>query len=63
MTDEELYQTLKLGRQLRVITTAHCENPELIAVLQQELVASGKQGQNFIMKAGLHWWRQRACII
>ena len=47
VTDEELYQTLKLGRQLGVITTAHCENPELVAVLQQELVASGKTGPEF----------------
>lgn len=47
VNDEELYQTLKLGRQLGVITTAHCENPELIAVLQQELLAAGKTGPEY----------------
>ena len=44
VTDEELYQTLKLARKLGVITTAHCENAELIAIRQQELLAAGKTG-------------------
>jgi len=42
VTDDELYNTLKLARELGVITTAHCENPELISALQQQLLAEGK---------------------
>jgi dihydropyrimidinase len=42
--DAELYQTLQLARKLGVIVTAHCENAELVARLQQELVAAGKTG-------------------
>ena len=44
VTDEELYQTLKLARKLGVITAAHCENAELIAIRQQELLAAGRTG-------------------
>jgi dihydropyrimidinase len=44
VTDEELFQTLKLARKLGVITTAHCENAELIAIRQRELLAEGKTG-------------------
>lgn len=42
--DGEMYQTLALARQLGVIVTAHCENAELVARLQQSLVAQGKTG-------------------
>jgi dihydropyrimidinase len=42
--DSELYQTLVLGRKLGVITTAHCENAELVSRLQQALLSSGKTG-------------------
>jgi dihydropyrimidinase len=42
--DGELYQTLALAKQLRVITTAHCENAELVSRLQQALLAEGKTG-------------------
>jgi len=42
VTDEELYNTLKLAKELGVITTAHCENPELISAMQQQLLAEGK---------------------
>jgi dihydropyrimidinase len=44
VTDEELFHTLKLAAELGVITTAHCENAELVAQLQQELLAAGKTG-------------------
>jgi dihydropyrimidinase len=44
ITDEELYQTLKLAAELGVITTAHCENAELVSRLQQSLIAAGKTG-------------------
>jgi dihydropyrimidinase len=42
--DGEMYETLSLARKLGVIVTAHCENPELIARLQERLLASGKTG-------------------
>jgi dihydropyrimidinase len=42
--DAEMYQTLQLARKLGVIVTAHCENAELVARLQQELLAEGKTG-------------------
>lgn len=44
ITDEELYQTLTLAAELGVITTAHCENAELVSKLQQSLIAAGKTG-------------------
>lgn len=44
ITDEELYPTLKLAAELGVITTAHCENAELVSKLQQSLIAAGKTG-------------------
>ena len=42
--DGEMYQTLELARKLGVIMTAHCENAELVARLQQKLLAEGKTG-------------------
>ncbi|HEY1423048.1 MAG TPA: dihydropyrimidinase [Candidatus Acidoferrum sp.] len=42
--DGEMYQTLELAKKLGVITTAHCENAELVARLQQKLLAAGKVG-------------------
>ncbi len=42
--DEELYKILCLARKLGVITTAHCENADLILALQQKLLAEGKTG-------------------
>jgi dihydropyrimidinase len=42
--DGEMYQTLALARKLGVIVTAHCENAELVARLQQQLLAEGKTG-------------------
>jgi len=44
VTDEEMFQTLKLAAELGVITTAHCENAELVGQLQQLLLAQGKTG-------------------
>ena len=40
----EMYQTLELAKRLGVITTAHCENAELVARLQQKLLSEGKIG-------------------
>ena len=42
--DAEMYQTLKLARELGVIVTAHCENAELVDRLQRDLVAQGRTG-------------------
>jgi len=44
VTDEELYKTLRLAKQLGVITTAHCENADLVLELQKKLMAEGKTG-------------------
>ena len=40
--DTELYRTLKLARELGVVTAAHCENETLVAERQRELLAAGK---------------------
>jgi dihydropyrimidinase len=50
VTDDELYKTLQLAKQLGVITTAHCENADLILELQKKLLAEGKTGPGF------HYW-------
>lgn len=42
--DGEMYQTLALARRLGVIVTAHCENAELVARLQEALLGGGKKG-------------------
>ena len=42
--DSELFQTLSLARKLGVIVTAHCENAELVAQLQQKLLSENKTG-------------------
>jgi dihydropyrimidinase len=39
-----MFHTLKLASELGVITTAHCENAELVGQLQQLLLAEGKTG-------------------
>lgn len=44
VTDEELYHTLALAKKLGVITTAHCENADLVLELQKKLLAEGKTG-------------------
>ncbi|GAB4186532.1 MAG: dihydropyrimidinase [Phycisphaeraceae bacterium] len=44
VTDDELYHALKLASELGVTVTAHCENADLIAARQAELVAEGKVG-------------------
>jgi len=42
--DAEMFQTLVLAKKLGVITTAHCENAELVARLQSSLVERGHTG-------------------
>lgn len=50
ITDEELYHTLKLAKKLGVITTAHCENADLVQELQKKLLAEGKTDPEW------HYW-------
>jgi dihydropyrimidinase len=47
VTDDELFKALRLARELGVITTAHCENADLIAQRQALLLAEGKTGPEF----------------
>ena len=42
--DTELWETLKLAKELGIIVTAHCENETLVAQLQKELLAAGRRG-------------------
>lgn len=50
VSDEQLYQTLTLAKSLGVITTAHCENADLVAELQKKLLFEGKSGPEW------HYW-------
>ena len=47
ISDAELYQTLKLAKELGVIVTAHCENATVVSQLQAELIAAGNTGPEF----------------
>jgi dihydropyrimidinase len=42
--DTELYNTLRLAKELGVIVTAHCENETLVTELQKRLLAESKTG-------------------
>ncbi|MGH7607750.1 MAG: dihydropyrimidinase [Gemmatimonadales bacterium] len=42
LSDEDLFETLTLARELGVIVTAHCENADAIDVLQRRLLGAGK---------------------
>ena len=44
VTDQELFQTLTLAKELGVIVTAHCENETLVSELQAKFLAAGKTG-------------------
>lgn len=44
ISDDELYRILALAKSLGVITTAHCENADLVMALQNKLIAEGKTG-------------------
>lgn len=56
VSDEELYKTLALAKSLGVITTAHCENADLIAALQKKLLAEGKTGPEW------HYWSRPPAV-
>lgn len=42
--DGELYQALRLAKELGVVVTAHCENETLVSEKQKELIAAGVTG-------------------
>ncbi|HET9523024.1 MAG TPA: amidohydrolase family protein, partial [Terrimicrobiaceae bacterium] len=42
--DAELFQALRLARELGVVTTAHCENETLVAATQSRLLSEGVTG-------------------
>ena len=44
LSDEHLFATMKLAKELGVIVTAHCENADAIDALQKALLAAGKTG-------------------
>jgi dihydropyrimidinase len=47
VTDDELFATCRLAKELGVTVTAHCENADLVAELQSKLVAAGKIGPEY----------------
>lgn len=47
INDYELFHTLKLAKKLGVITTAHCENADMVAELQNELVQEAKTSPKY----------------
>jgi len=47
LSDEDLFGTLRLARELGAMVTAHCENAEAIDAMQQSLVAAGKIGPEY----------------
>src|SRR5438105_11543960 len=44
LDDTELFNALRLAKELGVIVTAHCENETLVAELQKRLIGEGKTG-------------------
>ena len=49
--DQELYQVLRLAKELGVIVTAHCENAELVAETRRKLIGEGKTGTEWHEKS------------
>ncbi len=44
LSDEDLFGTMRLAKELGVIVTAHCENADAVDALQKSLLAAGKTG-------------------
>lgn len=42
--DQELFATLRLAKELGVVTAVHCENEILVSELQKQLLSEGKTG-------------------
>ncbi len=55
VNDEELFKALTLAKELGVVVTAHCENPELVAQLQAKLLAEGKTGPGYHEPSRPEW--------
>ncbi|MFZ4779759.1 MAG: dihydropyrimidinase, partial [Terrimicrobiaceae bacterium] len=49
--DSELFSTLRLARELGVVTAAHCENETLVSELQKQLLSEGKTGPEWHEKS------------
>lgn len=47
LSDADLFELLKMARELGVITTAHCENAEAVDAMQKKLIAEGKTGPGY----------------
>lgn len=47
LSDADLFELLRMSRELGVITTAHCENAEAIDAMQRKLIEEGKTGPEF----------------
>ena len=64
MSDEQLYKTLALAKSLGVITTAHCENADLVAELQKKLLARRQdRARNGTTGAVRRRWKRKVFII
>jgi dihydropyrimidinase len=44
LSDEDLFATMKLARDLGVIVTAHCENAAVVDAMQRDLLEQGRTG-------------------
>ena len=44
IADDDLFQALRLARELNVLAAVHCENETLVDCLQRRLLAQGKTG-------------------
>jgi dihydropyrimidinase len=62
VTDEELYKTLELAKKLGVITTAHCENADLVLEPPKKLLAQGRRALSTTTGAARPWSKRRASI-
>jgi len=47
LSDADLFELLKMGKELGVITTAHCENAEAVDAMQKKLIAAGQIGPEY----------------
>ena len=62
MTDEELYHTLKLAKELGVIVTAHCENETWSPSSRKNCSPRARPIPNGITGAGRRSSKPKACI-
>lgn len=47
LSDADLFELLRMAKEMGVITTAHCENAEAIDAMQKKLIGEGKTGPEF----------------